>query len=365
MNEENQSNPIPTLGKLTEALAKAQALIAPPKKTRKVDFVYEGKRTFYMYADLADVIACSVKALSDNGLCVTHQVIEREPNVFTLRTILLHTSGEFLESSFPIPDPLKGKPQGFASILTFWRRYAYCGLVGIAAEEDTDGGANTPPTEEKNQEKQKQKEPREQKRESTDRPTQPMLTRLYAIASTSGWTGSEVKELLKTKFGIVSSKDLSLKNYEELCKFLEENRKNVEGTSGARADLNANNELEGPHGNAALAPPTETPQVPSQNTGDATPKEAPAGASNSTPAKPARREPKSPAAADFIIYDSPELFGDLEGKALCEIETPLLQEFLKFLSRETGPGAAPKNVLKFLEVKKQIEKFFQVGRYAK
>lgn len=134
---------------LAEALSKAQFQITVPKKDRNVDFTDKnGRRVKYSYADLANVIDCYKKALSENGLSVSH-VIGFKNELFGLTTILLHSSGETIESWYPLPNPVSQsiKPQEFGSALTYARRYSVSSLLGIASEEDDDGsiGADTEP----------------------------------------------------------------------------------------------------------------------------------------------------------------------------------------------------------------------------
>lgn len=51
--------------------------------------------------------------------------------------------------------------------------------------------------------------------------TEPQLKRLFAISKQHGWKDEEVKELLKTRFGGVSSKNLTRQQYDTLCQLLE------------------------------------------------------------------------------------------------------------------------------------------------
>jgi hypothetical protein len=130
---------------LALALSKAQSEIKAPLKNRTVDFTYEGKRTKYSYADLADVIDCLRLPLSKNELSIAHK-LTYEFDQYGLKTILMHSSGEFIDTWHPLPDPSKVKPQSFGSSLTYARRYSISSIVGIASEEDDDGQtAEAPP----------------------------------------------------------------------------------------------------------------------------------------------------------------------------------------------------------------------------
>ncbi|HHW13454.1 MAG TPA: hypothetical protein GXX28_00800 [Firmicutes bacterium] len=123
-------------GKLAEALAKAQAEFVTPKKTKTAQVRSEKGSYSYNYADLADVFEAIRKPLATNGLSVS-QRIGLFDGVFALETRLMHSSGEYLASYWPLPQ--LSKPQEMGSVLTYYRRYALSAIVGIAAEEDDDG----------------------------------------------------------------------------------------------------------------------------------------------------------------------------------------------------------------------------------
>lgn len=52
-------------------------------------------------------------------------------------------------------------------------------------------------------------------------PTEPQIARLYAIANSHGWTHEGVKRLLESNYKVKSSRELSRKQYDEVCEFLE------------------------------------------------------------------------------------------------------------------------------------------------
>lgn len=136
--------------KLAEALAKAQLAFKAPKKNKHVDFTHNGQRTKYSYADLADVIEAIREPLGSNGLAIIHQ-LEYDGNFYGLKTTLVHSSGEFVDTWYPLPDPSTNaiKPQAFGSALTYGRRYSVTSLVGIASDEDDDGQIAEPSNQQK------------------------------------------------------------------------------------------------------------------------------------------------------------------------------------------------------------------------
>ena len=121
-----------TLGKLAEALSKAQGEMKPAKK----DSINPHFKS--AYADLASCWAAIREPLARNGLALV-QTLDTDPNGVKVETTLLHTSGEFLSESTWLP-VLQKTPQGYASSLTYARRYSLSAMVGLSAEDD-DGNA--------------------------------------------------------------------------------------------------------------------------------------------------------------------------------------------------------------------------------
>lgn len=138
-SEDNDNSPIlqmeffssAKIEELAAALAKAQGGIENPGKNR-VNPHFKSE-----YADLAAIIEVSKKPLSENGLSVL-QLPTRNGRGMELRTILLHSSGQYLGCTIPLLSLTKG-PQPFGSELTYMRRYAQAALLNLAADEDDDG----------------------------------------------------------------------------------------------------------------------------------------------------------------------------------------------------------------------------------
>jgi ERF superfamily len=116
------------VNELAAALAKAQGAMSSAAMN-KVNPHFKSK-----YADLASVFDAARKPLSDNGLAVTQTIDGPD-----LVTRLLHTSGQWLESKYPLP--VTARPQEMGSALTYARRYSLSAIIGIAADEDDDANA--------------------------------------------------------------------------------------------------------------------------------------------------------------------------------------------------------------------------------
>ena len=118
---------------LCAAIAKAQSEIKIAGLTKENPYFKS------RYADLAEMIRVSRPALSKNGLSVIQQVIQNEDGQNILNTILLHSSGQWIESRMRIVPP-KNDVQSMGSYITYLKRYAYGSLVGVVASDEDDDG---------------------------------------------------------------------------------------------------------------------------------------------------------------------------------------------------------------------------------
>ena len=134
-----------TYGKIAEALSKAQGVMEGAKKDKANPFF---KST---YADLASVFEAIRVPFAENGLSIS-QVIDVKDGVQVLKTLLLHTSGEYLESCMLLPQ--LAKPQDTGSLISYYRRYSLMAICGVPAEDDDGNKANK--AAEKQEEKDRQ-----------------------------------------------------------------------------------------------------------------------------------------------------------------------------------------------------------------
>jgi hypothetical protein len=125
---------------LAAALAAAQAAMPPVVKDRVAKI---GPGREYRYADLATILATVRPVLGAHGLALTQRTQIRGEAIVLL-TELRHASGEVLDSEYPVA-AIGIKHQDMGGALTYARRYALCGLVGIAADEDDDGASAPAP----------------------------------------------------------------------------------------------------------------------------------------------------------------------------------------------------------------------------
>ena len=133
------------IGEIAAALAAAQGEFEPAEKDREADIRSEKGAYKYKYADIASCLDAVRQPLAKNGLAVLQRTELEGPEIL-LRTDLIHKSGQWMASRFPLPiaEGTWARPQNVGSIITFFRRYTLCAMLQIATEDD-DGNAAMPP----------------------------------------------------------------------------------------------------------------------------------------------------------------------------------------------------------------------------
>jgi ERF superfamily protein len=132
-----------TVAAIATALAKAQIDLSNPEKTA-VGLISnisrgEGERTF-RYAPLSTGLELVRKSLGGQQIAVLQTTeIDRPSGMVNLTTILMHTSGEWISSDWPVCQLSDASmPRRMGAALTYARRYSLFALVGIAGEDDAD-----------------------------------------------------------------------------------------------------------------------------------------------------------------------------------------------------------------------------------
>mgnify|MGYP001997959908 FL=1 len=130
MNEAPSSvNRSESIGKLAAALSKFQAEVENPTK--------DSQGHNYRYADLANILNEVKQPLANNKLSVC-QMLGSSAQGVSVTTILMHESGEYIESQYCIPQETSSRmsgPQQAGTTITYARRYAIAACLGIAQED--------------------------------------------------------------------------------------------------------------------------------------------------------------------------------------------------------------------------------------
>jgi len=127
---------------IATALAKAQTELSNPEKAMvgKVYNAASDNPQSFRYASLASGLDIIRKTLGGQQIAVAQTTdIDRANGTVTLTTVLLHTSGEWISSDWPVCQTSEtSAPRRMGAALTYARRYALFTMVGIAGEDDLD-----------------------------------------------------------------------------------------------------------------------------------------------------------------------------------------------------------------------------------
>jgi ERF superfamily len=126
-----------TIGAMAAALAKAQAELANPEKTLTATVAAPNGERSFRYASLANGLDLIRKCLGQHEIAMM-QTTAIDQGQITLTTLLVHASGEWVSSLWPVCAAAEASAQLKGAALTYARRYALFTLVGIAGEDDLD-----------------------------------------------------------------------------------------------------------------------------------------------------------------------------------------------------------------------------------
>jgi hypothetical protein len=119
------------INELSTALAKAQSEM-PTAGLNSENPYFKSS-----YADLSEIVRVSRPSLTKNGLSVTQQIITDDNGATMIHTVLMHSSGQWIETNMRVLPP-KNDVQALGSYLTYLRRYSYGALVGVVVTDDSD-----------------------------------------------------------------------------------------------------------------------------------------------------------------------------------------------------------------------------------
>lgn len=193
-----------SLKNLATALAKFQEEVKNPANTANNPF-FKSK-----YAPLSDVLNLVRPILTKHGLSLIQSPSGNGTDII-VSTLLLHSSGEWIETEPLILKADKATAQGCGSAITYGRRYAISAVLGISSEDDDDGNHATG-------NKEVREEPKAKKVYDTpptgdDLISESQRKRLFALSKGQDQVAKAVLE----KFGYKSSKDIRKEHYTDIC----------------------------------------------------------------------------------------------------------------------------------------------------
>jgi len=214
----NKSESIQNIAK---ALVGFQSEVKNPTNTAENPF-FKSK-----YAPLPDILNDVRPLLAKHGLSLL-QAPSGDGDKIVITTLLMHESGEWIETCPLILKADKATAQGAGSAITYGRRYALSAVLGISSEDDDDGNHATKPTD---------KKAATATTEATSKPltqngdllSDPQRKKIYAVTTKMSIKPEDVKKMMRQRYKVDDSKQLTKKQASDFIEFLEklENGKEV------------------------------------------------------------------------------------------------------------------------------------------
>lgn len=127
-----------SISELAKAFAKTQQELKQPLKDAENPFF---KST---YVPLENVTESITETATKNGLAFSQEP-SFDDGMVTVTTLVMHSSGEWIEYEPLKMKPVKNDPQAFGSAITYAKRYALSAIFGITSDKDDDGNEATQP----------------------------------------------------------------------------------------------------------------------------------------------------------------------------------------------------------------------------
>lgn len=191
----SSSEPVDPQAALAAALAKAQGEFKAVARDKEVS---TGSYKF-RYAELGTILESVRPVLSKHGIAVIQPLDEG-----AIITELRHEAGGVISARFPFPS-MPANVQQLGSLITYLRRYCLVSLLGIATEDDDDGG-QAPPTAEG-----KPKTISDSQRR-----------RLFAIAQEHGLDETRLRAIIQTHTGDTTTSSITAETYDLIVAAVED-----------------------------------------------------------------------------------------------------------------------------------------------
>lgn len=196
---------------IAKALCQFQAEIKNPANSANNPF-FKSK-----YAPLNEILNLVRPSLSKYGLSVLQMPSSNDGDV-VITTLLMHSSGEWIEFCPLRMKPAKNDPQGIGSAITYGRRYALSAILGISSEDDDDGNSASDNSHQQNNsgKSKDNKQDKQAGKIATISPAQQKA--LFATAKERGYGPAQVKDKMLEIFkGVIkSTSELTPAQMEEL-----------------------------------------------------------------------------------------------------------------------------------------------------
>lgn len=95
------------------------------------------------YVPLESVVEAITDIAPNHGISFTQWPLNDENGQVGVSTILMHTSGEYIEYDPVFMKAEKQTPQGYGALITYIKRYTLSAIFGITSDQDDDGNQSS------------------------------------------------------------------------------------------------------------------------------------------------------------------------------------------------------------------------------
>lgn len=195
------------INELAKAMAAFQGEVKQPKKDADNPF-FKSK-----YVPFEAVVAAVSKEAPKHGLSFTQWPTMNEGGRIGVTTLLMHTSGQWMEFDPIFMKLEKDTAQAAGSVISYLKRYALSAAFGIASDEDDDGNEASKPAEKKNN-NQQQSGNKQQQNRNTPPPQEPqqnqepstnnLITKYVNLLEKSGADTKQIFEEIAKQAGVAN-----------------------------------------------------------------------------------------------------------------------------------------------------------------
>ena len=214
------------------AMAAFQQECPSIKKTARAKIKTARAEYSYSYAPLGDIMPIVLPVLGKHGLSVSwktprfEQGERPDQTAVVISCVVTHELGHQEDSGeirlpISLAEPERGAnpSQRVGMALTYAKRYALLGVLGLAPEDDDDAASTGGGHDDGDSERSEGERPTTNGGNGGTVITEPQVRRFHAIANDCKWTGEQIHDLLASfKYG--SSKEISVKDYDRIIQKL-------------------------------------------------------------------------------------------------------------------------------------------------
>ena len=197
-----------SISKLAISLVKFNSEVSKIAKDAKNPFFKSN------YVTLDKLIEATRPILQENGLVVMQSPLSKEDGSIGIQTLLIHESGEFIESEPIFMKPAKvNDPQQAGSIISYMRRYSYQAILNLNTGEDDDANKSTSEEDKKSKLNNKSYSNNKELSEA-------QLKRMYVIGKNAGYENSKVDSMINQKYNKKAC-DMTKEEYDNVVEGLQ------------------------------------------------------------------------------------------------------------------------------------------------